>query len=114
MKQYIKNKDGITLITLVVAVIIMVTITSILAINAEGLFETDRLNKMYEEINSLHDASLLYYSENGELPSKGAYNGTNVTFISSDQYRESTYYIIDANKIDNITLKYGKRKLFRY
>jgi len=79
-------------------------------LNAGDVFETDRLNRMYHEIESLENAVLVYYSDNKERPQKKEYTGGNNAFKNSDNYQGAVkYYIIDANKLNNINLKYGSR-----
>lgn len=113
-KSFLKRENGVTLVVAIMVVIILVIISTMLALNAGDVLETDRLNRMYHEIESLENAILIYYSNDKQIPEKGQYTGTKNDFKNSDNYESSAnYYIIDANKLNNINLKYGARKLCR-
>lgn len=109
MYKNIKKNEGLTLVTVIVSVLIMVIISTMLVLRASDSIEADRLNRMNNEIKNLQDNILVYYAKNGQIPEKGLYTGTNNDFKNYKNINDNeNYYIIDVNKLDNVILKNGK------
>lgn len=103
----IKNNKGVTLITVMISIIIMMIIASTLVYNANTWSKTQALNDMYNDITILRDKVSLYYSSYGKLPILAEYSGVqNISNINQND--NNKYYVIDLDAIENITLKYGK------
>lgn len=104
----IKSNKGITMITLIMAIIIMLVISSTLIYNANNGAKIQKLNNMYSDIQVLKDKVDLYYSSYGTLPVLQTQytNIDNIKEINSND--NDKYYVIDLEMLENITLNYGK------
>lgn len=108
-----KNNKGINMITLSIAVIILVVITSVLVYNAKDGTKVKKLNNLYNDIEQLNYEVSNYYLKHGDLPKGEEY--TDVAFIDSldatqkNPNNEGQYYVIDLNALEGITLNYGKK-----
>ena len=104
----LKGNKGITLVTLILAIVIMLIISSILIYSVSTATRTKALNGMYNDINALTNKIQIYYSKYGEIPIiKEQYtNVTNVNLINQND--NDKYYVIDLELLENIKLSYGK------
>ena len=108
-----KNKEsGISLITLTVAIILLIIITSMLIYNAQTGTKLKSLNEMYNDIAILTDKINVYYSNYGAIPANIEYTNTNAIQQIKDSGQLSpndndVYYVIDLSAIGNLTLTYG-------
>lgn len=107
----LNNSKGIALITLVVAILMMLIISSVIVYNATSNIRIQSLNNMYNDIRVLNEQVFLYYSKYNELP---ILNEEYTSSINSDilgEYEANKFKIIDIDKIDrNIksNLNYGE------
>lgn len=99
-----KNK-GITLITLVVAVTILIIISSLLVYNAKTGIKLRNLKMMYNDIELLSDKVNSYYTKYGALPAEIEYEGN--IYFEPQPNDNDVYYVIDLNALDGISLNYG-------
>lgn len=131
----LKSKKGISLTTMVITVLVMLIVMGTLVYSAVDSVKIRKLNKFYSDLRELNDTIELYYLRNGELPTKGSpivvnlnadltdknmsfvTNGkeTNVTeadfFNPNDiETDTATYYEIDLDLLDNISLNYPTNK----
>ena len=105
--KILKNNKGIALITLVVAVLMMLVISSIIIFNTTSHLKINNLNNMYNDIRVLNEQVFLYYSKYNELPIESEEYAFQ---IPNDNMSEAEFHIIDIDKIDrNIksNLNYG-------
>ena len=112
-----KNENGITLISLVITVLILMTISSVLVGSALNGMRLQELKKMQNDIQLLDDMVSSYYSKYGSLPFYKINNNVNVdtSYIFSTTFADSqknvndgdVYNIIDLNAFDGLTLNYG-------
>lgn len=104
----LKGNKGITLVSLILAIVIMLIISSILIYSVSTATRTKALNGMYNDINALTNKIQIYYSKYGEIPIiKEQYtNVTNVNLINQND--NDKYYVIDLELLENIKLSYGK------
>lgn len=104
----LKQNKGITLVTLILSIIIMLIISSVILYNASTGMNTRALNNMYNDITILKDKVDIYYSQYGTLPIiKTKYvNVENIKNININD--NENYYVIDLEALENITLTYGK------
>ena len=108
----IKNSKGVSVITLSMAIIILILITSMLIYNSTDGIEIKRLNNLYNDIESLNDKVSSYYLENGTLPISVEYNNSDViaNIEASGQQNPndgSEYYILDLQSLEAVSLNYG-------
>ena len=121
MIKNLKREQGITLITLIITVVLLVIITSILAKNTYSSLQLSNLTKLQNDVESLNDRVAAYYVKNGNLPihqvSLSNGSGKNDTMTKSEvrsivdkvsPYDNDNYYVLDIEKLDNVTLNYGK------
>ncbi len=99
-----KNK-GITLITLVIAVTILIIISSLLVYNAKNGIKMRNLKMMYNDIELLSDKVEAYNAKYGALPAEIEYWGTR--YFSPEPNDNDKYYVIDLHALDGISLNYG-------
>ena len=101
-----KSKEtGITLITLAIAVVILVIISSLLVYNAKTGIKLRNLDMMYNDIELLSDKVNSYYTKYGALPASIEYI-EDIAF--QPEPNDSTiYYVIDLNALEGISLNYG-------
>ncbi len=104
----LKQNKGITLVTLILAIIIMLIISSVILYNASTGINTRALNNMYNDITILKDKVDIYYSQYGTLPIiKTLY--TNVENVKNININDNeNYYVVDIESLENVTLTYGK------
>lgn len=108
----IKNSNGITLVSLIITIAVMMIIASITVSTSMDRFEINNLNKMINDIEFLKEKVSNYYLKYNELPVvKDADNKsieyTNINF-SVDTNDNEKYYIIDLESMGDIALNYGK------
>lgn len=109
-----KNQKGVTLVSLIITIIIMLIITGTTVYTSTNRFKINNLSKMYNDIELLNDKISTYYLKFGGLPIvKNTENiPINYTFLQLDFDKnindDENYYIIDLEAIGNITLNYGK------
>lgn len=106
-KNHIKQK-GITLVTLSIAIIMMLIITSILVFNANTSIIMKNLDNMYQDIELLKDKIDLYYAKYKALPIINTKYSNINTINSINPNDNENYYVIDLEALDNLTLNYGK------
>ena len=107
----LKNNKGIALITLVVAVLMMLIISSIIIYNTVSYLKVNNLNKMYSDIRVLNEQIFLYFSNNQNLPILDSKYSKKLNNNILEGYTAEDFYVIDIDRIDkNIksNLNYGK------
>jgi len=108
-----KQEKGITMITLVITVVLLIIITGTLAVNSRSSIQMQGITKLQNDIELLNDRIATYYVQYGELP-VGRYTEYPVkgevlanVFDDLSNNDGDTYYTIDLSLLDNITLNYG-------
>ena len=114
-----KNNKGITMISLVITIIVLIIVTSITIYNGTAQLGIKRVNSLYADIDSISTKVAEYYLKNETLPvydnlyvnnkqeleelfkKNGA--TTNITNVNDGE----EYYVINLTKLDNLTLNYG-------
>ena len=115
----LKNNKGITMISLVITIIVLMIVTSITIYNGTVQLGIKKIDNLYVDIDSISTKVAEYYLKNEALPifsnkyvtNKDALeaiftaNGatTNITNVNDG----NDYYVIDLSKLDNLTLNYG-------
>ena len=121
----LKNNKGITLMSLVVTVIILLAITGVIIYNTKHQVKMKKLNDLYIDIEAISAKVDEYYLNNGTLPVLCEYlEQENLIKLleKSATEQEATigyenrvnpndgkdkYYVIDLGKLDGLTLNYG-------
>lgn len=93
----IKSRKGITMVSLVIAIVILLILSGTAIYNMNLSNGVSRYNNMVADIKLLNDKILVYYNKYGEIPK-----------IEGGIIKDS-YYEIDLSKLENITLNYGTK-----
>ena len=115
-----KNK-GITMISLVITIIVLLILTSVTIYNGLAQLGIKRVNNLYADIDSISTKVAEYYLKNETIPIyndpyvnnkdelKAIFtaNGASDTEELINVNDEGAYYVIDLSKLDNLTLNYG-------
>lgn len=110
----IKNKKGITLVSLVITIAVMLIIASITVTTTYNKFEINNSKKMQNDIELLNDKVSNYYLKYNALPIVRNSENTPITYSASelnftkDANDNEIYYIIDLSALGDITLNYGQ------
>ena len=113
MKKRLINNKGITLSTLVIAIIMMTIMTSMLVYNTMDGIDIKKYNSMCNDIELLNNKILSYYSKYGDIPAEIEYCTKEQlqTMIGASNINvndDDIYYVIDLSAIDGLTLTYGE------
>lgn len=110
----IKREKGITLVSLIITIALILIISSTVGYSSVKRFEINNLKKMKNDIALLQDKVSTYYLKYGGLPilreadGKGKlYNYTPIDFERNSADNEN-YYIIDLEAMSGISLNYGE------
>lgn len=109
-----KNQKGITLVSLIITIIIILIIASATVYTSTNRFKINNISKMYNDIELLNDKIATYYLKFGGLPIIKNTENTPIRYTFSELNfdkninDDDNYYIIDLEAIGNITLNYGK------
>jgi len=111
IKRNIKNQKGISLISLVIAVTVLIILTNVIIYNIDENLKVEKLKLLQNDIDNLRNKISIYYAENGKLPAKLQYN--NVEHIKeagviNDIVDTGDFLVIDLAAIENLTLNNGK------
>ena len=107
-KRNKSTERGITLISLVVAVTIMLILTGMLVYNAKNGLKMQKLKMMQNDIEILDDKVDAYYIKYGALPAEIPYNVTPLTFEAQKGPNDNNqYYVLDLKAFEGLTLNYG-------
>ena len=109
MKNYkLKRENGVSLVSLIVTIVVLIIITNILIYNLKGNLRLGNLKNMQNDINNLSQKISSYYAKNGKIPVKLEY--TNTGHLNSIVGATDTgkFYIIDLSSLENLTLNYGE------
>ena len=101
----IKNNKGISLVSLTIAVIILVVLTSMLVYNAKNGIKLRTLKMMQNDIDLLSNEISAYYVKYGDVPAEIEYLGP-INFEKQPN-DDDKYYVIDLSAFEDITLNYG-------
>lgn len=100
IKKNIICKKGITLISLVLTIIILLILSTTVVFSVKSMNKVRPYNNMVADINLLEDKILIYYNKYREIPKTERK-------ISIDG---KEYYEISITKLENITLHYGSER----
>ena len=99
MKQ---NKKGITLTSLIVAIIIMLILTSVVVTNVYTGSDYKKYKTMCADIEALEGRLLIYYNKYGELPLVDEVTQD----LPPDVDNTHDFYTINVSKLGEISLMY--------
>lgn len=111
INQKMKSQKGISLVSLIIAVIVLVILTNVMIYNISDSLKVENLKAMQSDIQSLRDKVSLYYVQNGKIPASLKY--TNIQHlrgagIISDAVDTGEFFVIDLSALEGVTLNYGR------
>lgn len=106
MQKNLKSNKGITLITLVITIVVMLILSFTISINANNYIERTKKANLDTDLQRLQEKIEIYYSKNKEIPMLNKY--TNVAMLEKKENDNENYYVIDLDKLEGIELNYGK------
>ena len=136
----VKNNKGLTLISLILTVIIILIITAAMIYNTQNQLQMKSIHNLSNDIETLNAKVDEYYLKHGELPKLSNYTYPNDDRVSDPINREhfkkiiqdnadarearlntdvnqkdgDEYIVIDLEKLENITLTYGYDDDYRH
>lgn len=109
MKYRIKQEKGISMVSLIITIIILVILTNMLIYNAEDNIQIERITDLYNDIELLREKVSEYYNKYGGIPAKIQYeNISGLSDVLSKSNDTGEFYVIDLEAMQGITLNYGK------
>ena len=110
MMNLLKKQKGITLISLVMTIIILLIISMTIALSSSTSMELSNGTKLKSDMQAISDRVSIYYVKNNRLPITGTtYNKSavvgSVGNLSPDD--GNIYYVIDLSELPNLTLNYS-------
>lgn len=113
MIRVFKSNKGITLISMILAVIVIFIILGTISFSSKSSFQVRNLQNLFSDIEALNEEVSVYYIKNGILPVYNSYydfDGNSQeyqAFSIKNSYLESnnTYYLnfCEANRTSNIS-----------
>ena len=114
MKKIVKNQKGITLISLVITVIILLLITGMLVYNARDSIYIRNYTYLENDIQNLRDKVSSFYNEYGAIPAKSQvledFLNTDIQQVFNDTEKQNMdkFYVLDLQALTDLTLHYGE------
>lgn len=110
-----KNNKGITLVSLIITIVVMVIISSVTLYTSMDRFKLNELEKLYNDIRFLSDKVSNYYLKYNGLPVlRDKYSNEIIKYtyftleFEKNEADNENYYIIDLEAIGGLSLSYGK------
>ena len=109
----LKNNKGITLVSLIITIVVMVIISSVTLYTSMDRFEINNLEKLYNDLTLLSDKVSNYYLKYNGLPvlrnSENQIIKYNILLeFEKNQNDEGNYYILDLEAMGGVSLNYGE------
>lgn len=112
MIKIIRKEQGITLITLIITVLLLMIVTGVLVMNSHTSLQLSNLTRLQNDIEAINNRVASYYVKNGELPiyQDDVKSKSELLSVLNDMSINDgdTYYTIDIEELGNISLNYGK------
>ena len=92
-----------------IILVISFLILFIIASQTISITKLNKLNNVYKDIEILDDRISMYYLDNGFIPVKSEKIDFKENSINPND--NDNYYEIDLDKLENLNIYYGRRKL---
>lgn len=103
------NERGMTLISLVITVIVIIIVTFAVSTNLKNNADLQKLVYLRGDIENLEGKVEEFFNEYGELPASIEYTGiSDLSEILNPEELSSRFYVIDLQAIQGLSLHYGK------
>ena len=99
-----KNNKGITMITLIVTIILMLIIAGVTINQSVKNIEARKIDSLYADLELLEDKVNTYYLNNGSLPIKEEFKGSDNFKSVRNVNDNNVYYVIDISKLEGVSL----------
>ncbi len=99
-----KNNKGITMITLIVTIILMLIIAGVTINQSVKNIEARKIDSLYADLELLEDKVNTYYLNNGSLPIKEEFKGSDNFKSVRNVNDNNLYYVIDISKLEGVSL----------
>lgn len=96
------KQSGITLISLIITIILILILTTAVTYKLDDGSSFRDYQKMCADIDILENKILIYYNDYKELPVLEL-----VTVIPEEIEETGNFYIVDTNRLNNLTLNFG-------
>ncbi len=113
-KQRLRKKiKGLSLISLTIAVVILIIISSLLIYNAKNGVKIRAYKMLQNDVQLLEDKVNAYYVKYSAIPAEIEYVNTTLLNRMFNENKKSPndgeeYYVIDLKALEGVTLNYGK------
>lgn len=111
MKNKITDSKGISLISLVITIIVLIIVSNMIIYNLKDNIKLRELIEMQSDIDNLRDKVSTYYMQNGKIPANIKYRNINAikdSGVISDSVDIGDFFVIDLSAIQNLTLNKGQ------
>jgi len=101
----LKNRRGVSVLSIGIAVVIMLIIVTTITFNAVNRFSIQKLDNLYNDIRMLKEKVEIYYFRYGKLPIAEEF--TNISSIPQELLNVNDgdkYYKLNINALDNLTI----------
>lgn len=98
IKKHLKSENGITIVSLVITIIVLLILSGTVIYNMNSSNEVPKYNNMIADIELLEDKIKIYFNKYGDVPKTGR----------EIKINDINYYEIDLSKLENLILRYGK------
>lgn len=102
-----KNEKGITLITLVITIVLMIILAFTVTINIEPYKEQKGKSNFETDMQSLKEEIEQYYVRAKDLPLLNKYTDTSMIEAIKNVNDNNEYYVLDIRQLE-VKLNYGK------
>lgn len=99
-----KNNKGITMITLIVTILLMLIIAGVTINQSVKNIEARKIDSLYADLELLEDKVNTYYLNNGSLPIKEEFKGSDNFKSVRNVNDNNVYYVIDISKLEGVSL----------
>ena len=100
----IKQTKGITMITLIVTILVMLIIAGVTINQSVKNIEARKIDSLYADLELLEDKVNMYYLNNGSLPIKEEFKGSDNFKAVRNVNDNNVYYVIDISKLEGVSL----------
>ena len=100
----IKNNKGITMITLIITIVIISIISGVTIYESVQNVKARKIDLLYADLELLEDKVNTYYLNNGGLPIKEEFKGSENFKTVKNVNDNDVYYVIDISSLDGVSL----------
>ena len=103
MKE-IKQSKGITMITLIITIIVILIILGVTIYESVENIKARKIDLLYSDLELLEDKVNTYYLNNGTIPIKEEFKGSENFKTVRNVNDNNVYYVIDISSLDGVSL----------